>query len=280
MKNDKPHAVLAMGSYASAGPIGAAILLGIPTVLHEANVIPGRAVALFSRWTTAIAGSFEETRYYLRRKEIVLTGMPLRKTLLAEPPAPFLPPGFTRGSFTILVIGGSGGAKKLNQIIPASITSLTNAGNKIQVIHLSGDEDEKAVRQQYAAAGIPHFVHAFYNDMGNLYRLADLAICRSGAATCAELCAFSLPALLIPYPYATHNHQLMNARALEKKGVADVILEKGLAVDWLVEYIRDCQKNPARLARMKSAAKKIVLGNAAANLADLVINVAARHYEQ
>ena len=279
MKDTHPDAVLGMGSYASAGPIGAAILLGLPTVLHEANVIPGRAIAFFSRWATAVAGSFEETRYYLRRKEIVITGMPLRQDLVSEASDHFLPPKFDPSIFTILTIGGSRGAQKLNELVPQCLAALALKGQKLQVIHLAGRDDEEAVRQVYTAAGITNFVQAFYHNMGDLYRAANLAICRAGAATCSELAAFSLPALLVPYPHATRNHQYMNARALEKKGVADTIAEKGLSSEWLTEYITSCIESPDRLLRMKAAAKKIITGNAAEKLADLVELVAAKKYK-
>lgn len=281
MRSTRPDVVLAMGSYASVGPVGAALQLHIPVVLHEANVLPGRTVALFSRWATAVAGSFEETRYYLRRKDLVLTGMPLRKELdedkLAETEHKknALPTGLTAGKFTILVTGGSRGAHKINKVAARAICEVYRQNPSLQVIHLTGTEDEQTTRETYERLGIANHVAAFTQNMANIYRASNLAICRSGAATCAELCAFGIPALLIPYPYATHDHQTMNARALEKKGIADMILEKDISSDWLADYIQGCMRTPERIAKMGAAASKISKTRAAEALADLVESTVA-----
>ncbi len=269
MQAAPPRVVLAMGSYASVGPVAAALRLKVPVVLHEANVIPGRAIALLSRWATAVGISFEETSFYLKRREVVLTGMPLRRDLIRRDGIKCLPE-LNRGLFTLLVMGGSRGARSLNEIATAAVCLARRMGNSLQVIHLAGVDDEPRVRAAYAQAGMPHVVQAFVQDMASLYAAADLAICRSGAATCAELVNFEVPALFVPYPHATHNHQMMNARAMEKKGVADVIPEKDLSPEWLAEYITGCMATPERVARMSAAAKKMSGRDAAETLADLV----------
>lgn len=271
MKKARPGVLLAMGSYASVGPMGAALSLGIPVVLHEANVLPGRAIALFARWAVAVAGSFEETRYYLRRKDMVLTGMPIRRELegAAEQAA-----RATRGDpFTVLVMGGSRGAHRLNDIVSAAMAQLHKGGHRIRVIHLAGFADEAAVKKTYGDAGVPAEVYGFVQDMAPLYSACDLAICRSGAATCAELSVFARPALLVPYPFAANDHQTVNARAIEKMGAADVVPEHDLSVAWLVDYVLGCMRTPARLDRMSAAFKERGVRGAAEALASLVIEV-------
>lgn len=268
MEADGPDVLLAMGSYASVGPAGAALLCRIPVVLHEANVLPGRAVSLFSRWAAAVAGSFEETRFYLRRKDIVVTGMPLRKDL--EDAARGGAGVRQHDLFTILVMGGSRGAHKLNEVASEAIIRLSRSGHGVRVIHLAGVADEQAMKSAYDGAGVPSVVHGFISGMEAIYPEADLAICRSGAATCAELSAFSVPALLVPYPFAAKDHQAYNARALEKLGAADVVPEADLTVNWLVDYILGCMRAPSRLARMSAAAKSRALKSAAVSLAELV----------
>ena len=273
MRTNKPDVLLAMGSYASVGPVIAALRLKVPYVLHEANVLPGRAVSLFSRRAAAIAGSFEETRHYLSGRRLIITGMPLRRNLECE--------GNYRGidlpdpdAFTLMVTGGSRGAHRLNEMVSEAVVAIHRRGRRIQVIHLSGVDDEGMVRRRYEKNAVPHVVYAFVHEMGALYSSTDLAICRAGASTCAELTSFGVPALLVPYPYAAHDHQTANARALEKSGAADVAPEKDLSAAWLVDYITGSMDNPKRLARISAALKSRSSANAAERLADLIEKVA------
>ncbi len=275
MRAKEPHALLAMGSYASAGPVLAARKLRIPYILHEANVLPGRAVTFLARWATVVACHFEETNYYLHIPNLHVTGMPLRPELNADEmdeAAVFPDPD----RFTILVMGGSHGAHALNEIATEAITMLAGKnGVALQVIHLSGGADEEWVRERYDEAGVPAQVQAFSGRIAPLYRAANLAICRAGASTCAELSLFGVPSLMIPYPYAANDHQTANARALEKAGAVDVVPEKDLSVAWLVDYIDESMRNPKRLARMGAAMKTRTPCNGAERLADLVEKAAA-----
>lgn len=267
MRRKKPDIVLAMGSFASAGPVLAAWRLGIPYVMHEANVIPGRAVSLFARRARVVACSFEETRFYLPGRNVEVTGMPLRASL--ESPLPS-EPLMDRNLFTLLVMGGSSGAHLLNERVAEALIRFAPEEAKVQIIHLTGIADEAGVREQYRAAGIKARVHAFHQDMASLYRITDLAICRAGASTCAELFAFSVPSLLVPYPHAARDHQTLNARAMEKIGAADVVQEKDLSVEWLHDYIRESILHPGRLARMSASLKARAPDKAADRLADLL----------
>ncbi|MBU1693931.1 MAG: UDP-N-acetylglucosamine--N-acetylmuramyl-(pentapeptide) pyrophosphoryl-undecaprenol N-acetylglucosamine transferase, partial [Verrucomicrobia bacterium] len=248
MRERRPEVLLAMGSYASAGPVVGALRRRIPVVLHEANVLPGRAIRFFSRWADAVAVSFEETSYYLRRGDLVCTGMPMREDMevAARHPAEAAP---SREVFTVLVMGGSRGAHRLNEIASEAVTRAHVAGHRLGVVHLSGYADENTLRQAYEQAGVPHEVFPFTGDMASIYRRADIAVCRAGAATCAELSVFALPALLVPYPFAAYDHQTANARALEKKGAADVVPEQDLTAEWLADYLVSVMRNPGRLAR-------------------------------
>ena len=276
MRERRPDVLLAMGSYASAGPVYGALRWRIPIILHEANVLPGRAIRLFSRWATAVAVSFEESGYYLRRGDLVCTGMPLRGDLEQAARIPVAPDP-SRDLFMVLIMGGSRGAHRLNEMASEAVLRAHAAGHRIGVIHLAGYADENAMRQAYAQAGVPHEVFPFTNDMASLYRRADIAVCRAGAATCAELAIFALPALLVPYPFAAYDHQTANARALEKKGAADVVPEEDLTIEWLADYLVSIMRNPGRLARQRAAARLRATGNGAEALADLVEKVAEAH---
>ncbi|MDD3276054.1 MAG: undecaprenyldiphospho-muramoylpentapeptide beta-N-acetylglucosaminyltransferase [Kiritimatiellales bacterium] len=269
MIRHQPDVVLAMGSYASIGPCFAARLLGIPYILHEANAVPGRAVKLLARKACAIAICFEETRYHLKGMNAVSAGMPLRPEIQGS--------GIRsqKSGFHLLVMGGSLGAHAINEMVSEAVCELKNPA--ISVTHLTGPADEETVREHYRVAGVNAEVHAFTHDMVSLYEKTTLAICRSGASTCAELGVFALPALLIPYPHAASDHQTANACALEKFGAADVVQQSNMTVEWLTGYLAEQIKDPSRLEKMRarSAARKVPL-NAAVILAGVVEECARR----
>ncbi len=273
MEAQRPDVLLAMGSFASYGPAKAAFALGVPVVLHEANVVPGRAITWLAPHARVVAGMFEETRFHFRALDLVITGMPLRREVTA---ALDLPDPRDPRQFTVLVMGGSRGAHCLNERVREAVCRHLPAAARarLQVIHLTGRADEDFVRAGYRDAGIAHEVHAFHADMGALYRRAHLAVCRAGAATCAELMAFGLPSLLVPYPTAVRNHQLANARAMEKYGAADMVEEKDLEAEWLAEYLDGMMRAPTRLARLGAAARQRGRTRAADELADLTERVA------
>lgn len=260
----RPDAVLAMGSYSSIGPCLAARLRGIPVVLHEANAVPGRAVRVLAGQAACIAISFEETRYHLKGLNLILTGMPLR---------PDLKSSGVRGSgsgFRLLVMGGSGGAHAINEMASEAVCMLKTRTPQLEIhiTHLTGDADVQLVTDRYREAGVNASVHAYTQEM--FYGSADLAICRAGASTCAELGVFGLPALLIPYPYAASDHQTANAHALEKHGAADVVQQSDMTVEWLADYIRTQIEEPERLQTMRSRALRPDSPGAAGKLAETV----------
>lgn len=272
MRRAPPSALLAMGAYASVGPLGAAWRLGIPFVLHESNVVPGRAIRLFSRGAAAVAGAFAETGFHLKRRDFTLTGTPLRPALAAAAHA-------ARGAVAVphppcvLVMGGSAGAQRLNELMPEALGFLRAAGETPAVVHLAGRGGDTSVLAAYARHGVPAEVLPFTHDMAALYARATLAVCRSGAATCAELGAFGVPALLVPYPFAVSDHQTANARSLERAGAADVVPESSLTAAWLADYLGERLRHRERLREMRAAALSRAPSDAAGALADLVERV-------
>ncbi len=274
MKHARPDVLLAMGSYASVGPARAAISLNIPVVLHEANVVPGKAVAFLSGRAHGVAASFEETRFYLRRAELHVTGMPLRRELEAAARLSH-PRSFEERPFELLIMGGSRGARRLNEVVVAALEAWPPDGPPIHVTHLTGQDDREWIESRYRDQGLSHEVKSFHHDMASVYSRAHLAICRAGASTCAELTAFGLPALLVPYPHATRDHQRMNAQALEKVGAVDVVDEAHCRADWLSEYLQGFIARPDRLRRMSRAARNRGPENPSEALADYVESIAA-----
>jgi len=272
MRRNRPDVVLAMGSYASFAPVSAAKKLKIPYVLHEANLLPGRAVSLLARKAHTVAVSFEKSRFYLKHGNIETTGMPLRKALRC----PGMHPRRDRAAtdpLRILVMGGSRGARVLNEVVPRAISAAVGKDVVIEVEHIAGLQNSEEVEAIYTAAGIKANVHHFVQHMENIYPTVDLAICRAGAATCAELACYALPALLIPYPTAVRDHQMGNARILQDFCAADVVAESDLTGSWLRDYLVSVSKKPERLENMADAMKKRAQPNAAGRLADLLEKV-------
>ena len=272
MREDPPDVLLAMGSYASFGPVSAARKLGIPYVLHEANLLPGRAVSLLARKAAVVAVSFEKSRFYLKHGNLETTGMPLRQelqfaSLKVDRACCATPP------LRILVMGGSRGAQVLNEVVPRAIAQAAKQGVSIAVEHIAGLQDCEAVEKIYAEAGVSARVHHFIQHMEEIYREVDFAVCRSGAATCAELAAFGLPALLVPYPFAVRNHQMGNARALQDSGAADVVAQEDLTDSWLSDYLVSVAEKPERLLHMVVAMKNRAQTHAVVRLADLLERV-------
>ncbi len=269
MRRDPPDVLLAMGSYASAGPVLAALRLHIPVVLHEANVVPGRAIRFFARRAAAVGISFDGTAYYLKGARLTQTGMPIRRAL-AEAVRDLPPRSAPPDARTVLVMGGSAGAQRLNEVAPPALIAAARAMPGLRVIHLAGRAGEPAVRAAYAAGGLDADVRAFTHEMAALYARADFAISRSGAASCAELSAFGIPALLIPYPHAVSDHQGANARAMERAGAADLVADGDLDAAWLTEYLVARLCDPEKLRRMNAASRARAQRDGAAALAELV----------
>ncbi len=267
----KPAALLAMGSRASLIPVAAARSLRIPVILHESNVMPGHAIVLLSRFfKVTVALGFAETAERLPGRPTLVTGFPLRD-MTPRGPLAELPPG---DAPAILVMGGSQGSSKTNQLACDALIRLHRDGVPLRVIHLAGTSQEDSIRADYRAAGVPAVVFGYLQDMGAAYAAASAAVSRAGAASCAELASFGVPALFIPYPYAG-NHQRLNALAMEKAGAAITRSQDALSVEGLAERLGLLLANPAELARMREAALKAATPDAARRLADLVAAAAA-----
>lgn len=266
MKKDTPSALLGMGSYASVGPVLAARSLGVPVVLHEANAAVGRAVSFLARFGAEIAVSFKGMAIEGREVRTVWTGLPLRPVSHGR----LTDPALDAHRFTVLVMGGSQGAHALNETCSAALCALYRAGVDVQVVHLSGPSEEQKVRTTYESAGLPHVVFGFLHEMGLAYNVADLAVSRAGASSCAELGAYGVPALLIPLPGAPRDHQRLNAEAHATGGGADWWPQSELTEDRLRHYLGGMVVDVDRRTRMKAALDGMPAGSAAARLADLV----------
>lgn len=228
-----PDVVVGFGSYSSFPVLWAAKGQGVATMIHEQNVLPGKANRVAAKFVDRIAVSFDETRKIFPKNKTVWTGCPCHDLRPRESREEILKSyGFQDGRLTILVLGGSQGSKYLNEVVLGSLPAL----GEVQVIHMTGKAEENIYAQKYPSLGIPYRVQAFIEDIERAYALADIVIARAGAATVCELASFGLPSVLIPYPYA-HSHQKANADVLKKAGVAVVLDQKDMNCQALIDAV-------------------------------------------
>ena len=270
LKDFKPHIVIGVGGY-SAGPlVMGARLLGIKIVLHEQNILPGITNRILSRFADRICVSFEETIMGVIPKKNRFTGNPIRKEIVqcAETLRNTNIKASTKAKkFTILILGGSQGAHSINMALLEALEHLENREN-IFFVHQTGIQDETQVKQKYNGHGIENDTRAFFKDMARQYQSADLIICRAGATTVAEIKAIGKGAIFVPFPFAADNHQVLNARSLEKVGAAEMILEKDLSGKALAERINYYVQRPEALQQMAVRSRDLGRVDAAAMIVD------------
>ena len=266
----RPHAVLGMGGFAS-GPGGlVAWLLRRPLLVHEQNSVAG----LTNRWLAPLARTLMEAfpGSLPAKHHPVHTGNPVRSEIsrLAEPSARF---ASRSGPLRVLVIGGSLGASALNAVVPEAVRQLS-ADRQPVLHHQTGAADEAAVRAAYAAAGIEAQVEAFIEDMAAAYAWADLVICRSGALTVAELAVVGVASVLVPFPYATDDHQTGNAKYLADAGAAILIQQDVLRPGKLTDLLEDFSRQRELLLEMACRARALAIPDAARRVAALCLQAA------
>ena len=271
----RPDAVLGMGGFTSTAPILAGRLRKQSAFIHESNAIPGKANRLNARLSTAVLVGFEECKRYFKGKRCQVTGTPVRDSLRQEVSRDDVlrALGFEAGRKTLLVMGGSQGARGINQAVPDAVGLLS--GLDVQVIHLAGTADGKKVEARYGEHGVPHYVAAFHHRMHELYTLADLAIARAGASTLAEFSFFGLPAVLIPYPYAAEDHQKRNAAIFTRAGAAIMVEESALDTDLLSHSLGELLGDAGRLKRMSERCRETAQGEATVEVANAVEELSA-----
>ena len=269
-----PDALLAMGSYTSVPPALAARWLGVPLILHEANAIPGAAVSFLSRFARLVCLAFNDCAKKLpKNTKTTLTGLPLRAATCGQPAGNFA----DAARFTILVMGGSQGAESINHAI-AGAARILDAGQwpaaakPLRIIHLAGAKNEAAVRAQYdGLKNTAIEVIGFSNEMGALYAASDLCVSRAGAASCFELCANGLPSLLIPLPKLARDHQLYNARELERLRCAETLLQSAATPEALAARLSALATSPDKLRAMSDAARRAAQAAPAEKLAAAIL---------
>ena len=243
----KPDVVAGFGGYAAFAPLLAGRLMGVPGVLHEQNAIAGTSNRFLARIARRVCISLPNTSGF-DMKKCVFTGNPVRAAVTAVGQI-----SRQRQSRRLLVMGGSQGAHALNAFMLENLAEFRGAG--VEIRHQTGVTDEGSVRAAYVAAGYaPECVSAFIDDMAGAYAWADVALCRAGASTVAELCAAGLPSVLVPFPYAIHDHQTRNAEVLTRSGAAVLVPEGRMAVQRMSDILLRLLTMPGEREPMAAAA--------------------------
>ena len=269
LKRFSPHLVLGVGGY-SAGPVClAAKIMGIPTAIQEQNSFPGLTNRLLCRIVDRIFISFEESRQHFPSGTPCLTGNPIRESLLVEMNA--LDKKAER--FTILVVGGSQGARIINKAFVDALDILRDKGRDPLVIHQTGETDHTRVKEKYRQKGLKGDIVPFIQDMARAYHRADIVVSRAGATTIAELAFLGKPSILIPYPYAANRHQEINARMLLQAKGAEMLFQEDLKGERLAGLLMKYMDDTTALNRMGEMARKMGRPNAARVLVDQLIEM-------
>ena len=256
----RPDCVIGLGGYASGPLLLAAKLARIPCAIMEQNLRPGLTNRWLGRLADRIFVTYEKSASFFPRARVVTTGNPVRWRAL---------PRVARSDrFTLLVFGGSAGAHKINLAFLAALERMQDQAGKLRIVHQTGEADYDWAKKAYARLPFDAAVFAFIEKMDVAYAEADLVLCRSGATTIAELTVYGKPAILVPYPYAAHDHQRANAQALHEEGAVEVILDRELSGESLADCLTRLFEDRERVRIMGEKARGFGKPDAAERIAD------------
>jgi UDP-N-acetylglucosamine--N-acetylmuramyl-(pentapeptide) pyrophosphoryl-undecaprenol N-acetylglucosamine transferase len=266
IKAFRPNVVVGAGGYVSGPVVLMAVLTNRRTLVMESNALPGWTNRRLARFVDRAAVSFEQALPYFRGKGVV-TGNPVRREFFEIPPKQREP-----GKFSLLIFGGSQGARAINEEMIAALPALANLKSTLRIKHQTGPADFEKVKNAYVDAGWNEQVHvlSYIDNMMADFAAADLVICRAGATTTAELIAAGKASIMIPFPFAADDHQRKNAEALATAGASRMILQKDLSGERLANEIRLFAESPQQIDQMESASRKLAHGDAAKSVVDLL----------
>jgi UDP-N-acetylglucosamine--N-acetylmuramyl-(pentapeptide) pyrophosphoryl-undecaprenol N-acetylglucosamine transferase len=261
-----------MGGFTSGPPLLAAKRAGARTFLHESNTIPGRANRWLSRVVRGAFVGFPTAAARLRHCNVMVTGTPVRPRFHTRAAADCRTElGFDPARPVLLVMGGSQGASGINDLVLQSLPLLASRAPEWQWIHLTGPGDVAKMSQAYAALKLRAVVHPFFAEMELALGAATAAVSRAGASSLAELAAMRVPAVLVPYPTATDNHQFHNARAFEATGAARLLEQRSASPETLAQLLLDMVEKPAVHENMQSALAQWHAPHAAEQIAEAIL---------
>jgi UDP-N-acetylglucosamine--N-acetylmuramyl-(pentapeptide) pyrophosphoryl-undecaprenol N-acetylglucosamine transferase len=267
LRRCRPQLVLGMGGFVS-GPGGiAAACLRTPLIVHEQNAIPGTTNRWLSNIADTVLQAFPES--FPANRNAITIGNPVRSDITGLPP-PAQRFANRSGRFRLLVLGGSQGARVLNQWVPEALAGMADS-SRPEVWHQTGQAMYDDTLAIYKKTGIEARLAPFIEDMAQAYDWADLVLCRAGALTVAELTAVGIGAVLIPFPLATDDHQTANARFLERSGAALILAQSDLSVQRLTNCLQELLTDRSRLLSMAQAAHRLAQRDATQQVADICL---------
>jgi UDP-N-acetylglucosamine--N-acetylmuramyl-(pentapeptide) pyrophosphoryl-undecaprenol N-acetylglucosamine transferase len=264
IKEFKPDVVIGTGGYVCGPVVYAASKLKVPAIIHEQNSLPGVTNKFLARYVDKVAICFEEARSYFPAEKTVLTGNPRASEVVTEDVSHYRDPALMADKKTVLIMGGSRGAKPINDAVIGMLDEMKN--KDYQVIYVTGEIHYENVMEQVLNLPKNVVIKPFIHNMPEVLKGIDLIVARSGATTLAEITALGLPSILIPSPYVTANHQEKNARALTDHDAAAIILEKDLSSAVLVKEMDAILLDGANLQKMSAASKQLGIPDAAMKL--------------
>lgn len=280
IRKNEAQVVLGMGGFTSLAPIVAGRREKCRTLIHDSNAIPGKANRITAKFCDVILVGLEACKeHFPKHPDVRVVGTPIRSTLRQkskDDPHAFFK--LDKNKKTLVVMGGSQGARGVNRVVCMALDQFENLG--IQVLHIAGPTDYEEVRDAYAKHPLlTQHVAAFCHRMELAYQIADLAIARSGASTLTELAWFGIPSLLVPYPFAADDHQTRNAEIFEKAGAAKMLPESSINATILVDAVREVLTKPDKAKTMKAAAQKQAVRDSAERIANIVEEQARKQGE-
>ncbi|MDI4658543.1 undecaprenyldiphospho-muramoylpentapeptide beta-N-acetylglucosaminyltransferase [Xanthobacter autotrophicus] len=278
LRRVKPVAVVGFGGYPTVPPLLAAAFMGVPSLIHEANGVMGRANRMLARRVNAIATGFPGivAADPALASKAVWTGNPLRPSAIAAAATPYDPP-LPGGELRLLVFGGSQGARVMSDVVPEAIERLDgDLRSRLVLTQQAREEDLERVKATYARLGVRALVAPFFDDLPARMAAAHLVVSRSGAGTVAELAAIGRPSILVPLPHALDQDQAANARSLGEVGAALVLRQVEFDPDRLALELHSFASEPRSLTQMADKARSQGVLDAAERLGDLVRHLAAK----
>jgi UDP-N-acetylglucosamine--N-acetylmuramyl-(pentapeptide) pyrophosphoryl-undecaprenol N-acetylglucosamine transferase len=263
----KPDAVFSMGGYVAGPVVLAAVLRRVPLVVMEPNAVPGFTNRKLAPFVHRALVAFDETAAWFPPGRTEVTGVPIRADFFATVPK-------SDGRFTLLITGGSRGARSLNQASRASWRLFREQNTPIRIIHQSGPDQHQALATEFRESGLDGEVVAFISDMPKTFGEVDLVLARSGAGSIGEIAAAGMPSILVPLPYAADDHQRKNAEALVSSGGARMVLDKELTGERLFREVELMRTSPEQRNDMRQRVRKFAKPGAAERAAAVLIEAA------
>ena len=275
LKRFHPQLIIGTGGYVCGPALLGAALLHIPIVIQEQNALPGVTNRIMGRWADEIHVPFEAAIKYFPPGRTKITGNPVRPEIVTAT-GDYEKLGLDKNKLTILFMGGSQGAKSINAAAVAALERLGQFESRIQIIHQTGKQDFLNTQKAYDKLPFAKIVQPYYDRIQDIYAVTDLAVCRSGAMTLAELAARGLPSALIPYPYSAEGHQAFNAKAFEEKGAAIMIRDAQLTGESLANILSNLIQDREKLSRMAEASRSLGKPEAARKIACSALSLIRR----